>query len=34
MGRALDEATILRAAHALEQELGPMPHPPLWAETS
>jgi aspartyl-tRNA(Asn)/glutamyl-tRNA(Gln) amidotransferase subunit A len=33
MGRALDEATILRAAHALEQELGPMPHPPLWAET-
>jgi aspartyl-tRNA(Asn)/glutamyl-tRNA(Gln) amidotransferase subunit A len=34
MGRALDEATILRAAHALEQELGPMPHPPLWGEPS
>jgi aspartyl-tRNA(Asn)/glutamyl-tRNA(Gln) amidotransferase subunit A len=34
MGKALDEATILRAAHALEQELGPMPHPPLWGEPS
>jgi aspartyl-tRNA(Asn)/glutamyl-tRNA(Gln) amidotransferase subunit A len=34
MGKALDEATILRAAYALEQELGPMPHPPLWGEPS
>ena len=30
MGRALDEATVLRAAHALEQELGATPRPPSW----
>jgi len=34
MGRALDEPTVLRAAYALEQELGPMLHPPLWREPS
>jgi len=34
MGRALDEVTVLRAAHALEEELGPMPHPPLWGSPS
>jgi Asp-tRNA(Asn)/Glu-tRNA(Gln) amidotransferase A subunit family amidase len=30
MGRALDEVTVLRAAHALEQELGPSATPPDW----
>ena len=34
MGQALDESTVLRAAYALEQELGSMPHPPLWGEPS
>jgi aspartyl-tRNA(Asn)/glutamyl-tRNA(Gln) amidotransferase subunit A len=30
MGRALDEPTILRAAHALEQEIGFSARPPSW----
>jgi len=30
MGRALDEVTVLRAAHALEQELGASAAPPGW----
>jgi len=30
MGRALDEVRVLRAAYALEQELGFRPEPPSW----
>jgi aspartyl-tRNA(Asn)/glutamyl-tRNA(Gln) amidotransferase subunit A len=29
VGRSFDEATLLRAARALERELGPLPPPPL-----
>ena len=32
MGRALDEVTVLRAAHALEQEVGFHAHPALWGD--
>ena len=31
MGRALDEATVLRAAYAAEQELGVVDRPASWA---
>ena len=32
MGKLTDEATVLRAAHALEQDLGFSARPPLLAE--
>jgi len=31
MARPLDETTMLSAAYAFEQELGPLPKPPLWS---
>jgi aspartyl-tRNA(Asn)/glutamyl-tRNA(Gln) amidotransferase subunit A len=31
MARPLDETTMLTAAYAFEQELGPLPKPPLWS---
>jgi aspartyl-tRNA(Asn)/glutamyl-tRNA(Gln) amidotransferase subunit A len=34
MGRVLDEATVLRAAYALERELGPAGRPPLVGEAA
>jgi len=33
MARPLDETTMLSAAYAFEQELGPLPKPPLWSTT-
>jgi aspartyl-tRNA(Asn)/glutamyl-tRNA(Gln) amidotransferase subunit A len=31
MARPMDETTMLSAAYAFEQELGPLPKPPLWS---
>jgi len=33
MARPLDETTMLSAAYAFEQELGPLPKPPLWSQS-
>ena len=33
MAKPLDETTMLSAAYAFEQELGPLPKPPLWSTT-
>jgi aspartyl-tRNA(Asn)/glutamyl-tRNA(Gln) amidotransferase subunit A len=33
MAKPLDEMTMLSAAYAFEQELGPLPKPPLWGSS-
>jgi aspartyl-tRNA(Asn)/glutamyl-tRNA(Gln) amidotransferase subunit A len=33
MAKPLDETTMLSAAYAFEQELGPLPKPPLWGQS-